>query len=214
MQHFQPLAPVQRLRQRAHDLEMAQGVLDDAGEPRPRRLDILRLDGEYKVLRLYKAVVPVFKLPAEHFRVKGADAVKVVALGADLDPLHEILPVHAPAGEGELHADGRVMGVIHVAQRLKDGGLVLLPGDLVVHVLKLDTAGPCRVLQSAEAVRVHLAEREGVLGGVRFPVPLGLPDDPPDLPFFGGGQLMLWLFGRLRLPLWISGQSFAPPSPS
>lgn len=73
------------------------------------------------------------------------------------------------------------------AQRLKDGGLILLPGNLVVHVLKLDTAEPCRVLQPAEAVLVHLAKRECVLEGVRFPVPLGLLDDPPDFLFFGGG---------------------------
>lgn len=35
VQHFQPLVPVQRLRQCTHDLEMAQGIMDDAGEPRP-----------------------------------------------------------------------------------------------------------------------------------------------------------------------------------
>ena len=111
-----------------------------------------------------------------------------------------------PTGEGELYADEQIMDA---AQRLKDGGLILLPGNLVVHVLKLDTAEPCRVLQPAEAVWVHLAKRECALGGVRFSVPLGLPDDPPDFLFFGGGQFMIWLFGCLQLPLWISGQSFA-----
>lgn len=31
----------------------------------------------------------MFKLPTEHFHVKGADAVKVVALGANLNLSHE-----------------------------------------------------------------------------------------------------------------------------
>ena len=50
------------------------------------------------------------------------------------------------------------MGVIHIAQGLKDGGLVVLLGELVIHILKLNAPAPCGIVQPAQAVRVHLPE--------------------------------------------------------
>lgn len=50
------------------------------------------------------------------------------------------------------------MGVIHIAQGFKDGGLVVLLGELVIHILKLNAPAPCGIIQPAQPVRVHLPE--------------------------------------------------------
>lgn len=51
------------------------------------------------------------------------------------------------------------MGVIHIAEGFKNGSLVVGLCELIIHILKLDTAGPGRFIQTAKAVRVHLPER-------------------------------------------------------
>lgn len=73
--------------------------------------------------------------------------------------LHKILPVHAAAHKGELHPDRSVMGVIHIAEGFKDCRLVVRLCKLIIHILELDTLRPGVVVQLAQAVRVHLAER-------------------------------------------------------
>ena len=98
----------------AHGLEMAQGVQGDPGEPGPGGADISRLNRQHQELCLYHAVVAVFQLRPEHFRIKGAYPVEGVPLGGNLDPFPEIRPVHLPAHKGQLHADRGIMGVIHI----------------------------------------------------------------------------------------------------
>lgn len=92
-------------------------------------------------------------------RVKLTDMVEVISLRRDLDTLHKILPVHAAAHKGELHPDRSVMGVIHIAEGFKDRRLVVRLCKLIIHILELDTLRPGVVVQLAQAVRVHLAER-------------------------------------------------------
>ena len=219
MQHLQPLPSVQRLCQRAHGLEMAQGVQGDPGEPGPGGADISRLNRQHQELCLYHAVVAVFQLRPEHFRIKGPYPVEGVPLGGDLDPFPEIRPVHLPAYKGQLHADGGVMGVIHIAQGLKDRRLVVLARQLVIHILKLNAAAPGRIIQPAQPVRVHLPEGKGVLGRMGLSVALCRFNDLPYLPPFSGGEFPPRLYlGRLRLfPLEQSSelceQSCAPPFP-
>lgn len=101
----------------------------------------------------------MFKLTAEHLRIALADMVESVTKGGDLDTLYEILTVHAVAHKGELHTDRSVVGVIHIAERFKNSGLVVGLGKLIIHVLKLDTTGPGLFIQTAQTVRVHLTER-------------------------------------------------------
>ena len=85
--------------------------------------------------------------------------VEVISLRRDLDTLHKILPVHAAAHKGELHPDRSVMGVIHIAEGFKDRRLIVRFRKLIIHILELDTLRPGVVVQLAQAVRVHLAER-------------------------------------------------------
>ena len=84
---------------------------------------------------------------------------EVISLRRDLDTLHKILPVHAAAHKGELHPDRSVMGVIHIAEGFKDRRLVVRLCKLIIHILELDTLRPGVVVQLAQTVRVHLAER-------------------------------------------------------
>ena len=51
------------------------------------------------------------------------------------------------------------MGVIHIAEGFKDRRLVVRFCKLIIHILELDTLRPGVVVQLAQAIRVHLAER-------------------------------------------------------
>ena len=101
----------------------------------------------------------MFKLTSEHLRIALADTVEAVILRRDLDTLHKFLTVHAVAHKGELQTDRSVVGVIHIAEGFKNRRLIGGLGKLIIHVLKLDTAGPAFFIQTAQTVRVHLTER-------------------------------------------------------
>ena len=159
VEHFQPLLAAKLLCQSAHDLEMVEGVHDNPGKSCPCGFAVPCLDGEGQVLCFDKTVVAPFKLLAEHLRVKLTDMVEMISLRRDLDTLHKILPVHAAAHKGELHPDRSVMGVIHIAEGFKDRRLVVRLCKLIIHILELDTLRPGVVVQLAQTVRVHLAER-------------------------------------------------------
>ena len=159
VEHFQPLLAAKLLCQSTHDLEMVEGVHDDPGKSCPCGFAVPCLDGEGQVLCFDKTVVAPFKLLAEHLRVKLTDMVEVISLRRDLDTLHKILPVHAAAHKGELHPDRSVMGVIHIAEGFKDRRLIVRFRKLIIHILELDTLRPGVIVQLAQAVRVHLAER-------------------------------------------------------
>ena len=159
VEHFQPLLAAKLLCQSAHDLEMVEGVHDDSGKSCPCGFAVPCLDGEGQVLCFDKTVVAPFKLLAEHLRVKLTDMVEVISLRRDLDTLHKILPVHAAAHKGELHPDRSVMGVIHIAEGFKNRRLIVKFRKLIIHILELDTLRPGVIVQLAQAVRVHLAER-------------------------------------------------------
>ena len=51
------------------------------------------------------------------------------------------------------------MGVIHIAEGFKDRRLVVRLCKLIIHILELDTLRPGVIVQFAQAVRIHLAER-------------------------------------------------------
>ena len=91
--------------------------------------------------------------------VKLTDMVEMISLRRDLDTLYKILPVHAAAHKGKLHPDRSVMGVIHIAEGFIDRRLVVRLCKLIIHILELDTLRPGVIVQLAQAVRVHLAER-------------------------------------------------------
>lgn len=50
------------------------------------------------------------------------------------------------------------MGIVHIAEGFKNSGLVVLSRKLIVHILKFNAPAPAYVIQSAQAIRVHLPE--------------------------------------------------------
>ena len=179
MQQRQPLFSVQHLRASAHDLEAVQGIRLDAGKPCPRRLDILRLDGQGDVLAFHIAVVAALILPLQDARRLDADLVQDIALGGHAEQvLRPLLPMTA---ERHLNADGGVIAVIEIAEALKDIPLVVRPRQTVIDVLVCYGFGEKPVIQPAQAVRIHIPKRDAVLDGMGLAVALCLPDDGLDL---------------------------------
>ena len=80
-----------------------------------------------------------------------------------------------------MHADGGVIAVIEIAEAFKDIPLIVRACQTVADVGVGDGFGKMPVVQTAQAVRVHIAEGEACLYGVVLAVPLGLPDDGLDL---------------------------------
>lgn len=213
VQHLQLFFTRKFFCQGTHHLKMSQGVGYHTGKPRPRRLDILCLDGKDKVFCFDTAVVSFFKLTAEHLRIALADMIETVSLGRDLDALDEILPVHAVAHKGEFHTDRSVVRVIHIAEGFKDCRLIVGLGKLIIYVLKLDTARPAFFIQTAKTVRVHLTERQGILRRSCLAVALRIFNNAPDLTLFSVCQLYLrsCRLRCLRLFSLLFGQQPSPP---
>ena len=63
VQHFQPFGPAQHTGGGSHHFEIAQQVGFDAFQPRPRRFQVVRLNGERQILGLDDAVVAPRQLP-------------------------------------------------------------------------------------------------------------------------------------------------------
>ena len=159
----------------------------------------IRMDAERQVLGLGQAVVAAGELLPEHLRVLNADRVEPVVLERDSDGLLKTLRVRRKVHKRQLKVDGAVEKVQEAAPFLKDGGLVLLLGELVVDVRKLDGLSVVVGGNAADAVREHPLKGNRLLRRARYPViPAGGLHD--------GLNLLLFLFGQVcgilyRLPL-------------
>ena len=213
VQQFQPFPAVQCFGKHAHHLEMVQGIGQDPGESGSGRTDILFLDRQDQELGFYKAIIALFQLSAEHLGVQLPDAVEPVPLGRDLDALHKILPVHVPTGKGNLHIHRAVVGIVQITESFKDSGLGIGLSQLIVHISKLDTSGPGGIVQLTQTVRVHLPERQGILGRMGFAVTPGTFHDPADFPLLTCSQFMFPSRCRLCGLLFAFEQLLAPPFP-
>ena len=180
----QALLPVQYGGGHADALEVVEQVRLHMVQPGLGLPHGRRLDAEGQVLRLGEAVVAPGELAFQHLAVLRPNAVKCVPGGRDADGLLEALRVGRHVHEGQLEVDGAVEEVEEAAPLLEDGRLVLLLGELVVDVVELDGLGVVVVGDTADAVREHPLERDGLLGGAGSAViPAGLLDDGPDLLF-------------------------------
>ena len=141
-----------------------------------------RLDAKGQILRFRQAVVAAGELAFEHLTVLRPNTVKLIPRQRDTHRLLEVLRVSRHVHKGQLKVDGTVKEVEETAPFLKDGGLVLLLGELVVDVVELDGLGVVVVADAADAVRKHPLERDGLLGGAGSAViPAGFLNDCPDL---------------------------------
>ena len=212
MKQLQPLFPVQHMGGGPHDLEAVEGVGLDAGEARPRRRKVLRLDGQGHILGFHIAVAAPLILEAEYPGRILPDRVQVIPLGTDAEQVLLRPMLHIPAAERHLHPDGGVVAVVEIAEMFKNIPLVLRRSQAVVDVLESNRLGEGPALQPAQAVREHIAEGDAGLHRMGFPVPLGLANHRLDLFTLGAGQLTpcpCRFCGSCRFCL----QSLSPPVP-
>ena len=178
----QALLAIQHCGGDADPLEVVEQIRLHMVQPGLGLLHGRRLDAEGQVLGFGQTVVAAGELAFEHLAVLHAHTVKLIPCQRDADGTLKALRVGRHVHKGQLKADGAVEEVEKAAPLLKDGGLVLLLGKLVVDVIKLDGLGVVVVGYPADTVREHPLERDRLLGGAGRPViPARRRHDFPDL---------------------------------
>ena len=125
-------ATVQHMGGGPHDLEAVEGVGLDAGEARPRRRQVFRLDGQGHILGFHIAVAAPLILEAEYPGRVLPDRVQVVPLGTDAEQVLLRPMLHIPAAERHLHPNGGVVAIVEIAEMFKNIPLVLRRGQTVL----------------------------------------------------------------------------------
>ena len=210
MQHLQTRLPVHNVCHTAHDLEIAQQVKANAGQPSPRSFQAVGLDGEGQVLGFHNAVVAAGKLLLQDGGVLGADVVEIIPLRCDLKTFCVLHRVNLAIQKRKLHMDGSIHIVVQVAQVFKDGGPGLWLGQLIADVLKSNALGERAPVNAAHTVRVDSLIRDGSLCRAGLAVTLVLAENGINFFFLGAGELFgLFGFAGCRF----SGQWPLPPVP-
>ena len=166
MQDFQALIAGQRLGFHTESLEVVENVSFHPVELCFGGTQRVSLNAEGNVLALDEAVVAFGELGLQHIRILGADVIEGIVLLGDADCLLELVDVHPLIDEGELNENGAVEVVQEVTPVLKDGGLVLVLGKLIIDVVVADGLGVEAAVHLADTVAAHLHIGDGLLGGL------------------------------------------------
>ena len=165
---------VQQLGSNTQPMEVVHQVNFDVVETGLRLLHGIGFNSEGQVLRLGQTVVALLKLLPEHHAIFRADIIKPIVLIRNADALFKSIRIGGHIHKGQLEMDAGIEEVQEGAPFLKDGGLVLLLGQLVVDILELDCLGVVPIRDTADTVREHSLKRNRLL---RCPgnavVPLG-----------------------------------------
>ena len=208
MQQRQPRFAVQRLRVNAHPLEIAQQLRLDAFQPRLCVAHAVRLNGECQVFRLAQTVIAPRELVLEHLRIFLADAVKIVLPRGHLNAvISSALPVFQ-IEKRKLEGNRAVKVVDELAPAPKDRVLVLVFGELIIDVLKLNRLVVAVRVHPADAVRVHplIGDRLLRADAVSVSAPRAA-DDRLNLPLFASCELSVCC-----LEQWLSPRFQAAPA--
>ena len=171
MHQLEPLCPIQGLSQHTQTVEVVEQVVLDMLQPGLYLAHTVPVDAKGEEFGLGQTIVALGQLLAQHLAVLGPDIVKAVPLKGDADAPLKAFGVGGQIHEGQLKADAAVKEIQKAAPFLKDSGLVLLLGQLIVDVLELDGAGVVPGADPAGAVLKHPLERDGLLrraGDSRF----------------------------------------------
>ena len=155
---------VQQLGSNAQPVEVVHQVNFNVVEAGLRLLHGICFNSEGQVLRLGQTVVALLKLLPEHHAVFGADIIKTVVLIRNADALFKSIRIGGHIHKGQLEMDAGIEEVQEGAPFLKNGGLVLLLGQLVVDILELDCLGVVPICDTADTVREHPLKGNGLLG--------------------------------------------------
>ena len=166
MQHFQTLIAGKRLSLNAEGFEVVENICLNSVELGFRGTQRVSLNTEGDVLALEQAVVALGELRLQHIRILSSDVVEVIILRRNVDLLLELIDAGSLVDEGELHEDGAVEVVEEVTPILKDGGLVLILGKLIVDVVIADGLGVESAVHLADTVTAHLHIGDRLLCGL------------------------------------------------
>ena len=166
MQHFQTLVAGKRLSLNAEGFEVVENICLNSVEFRLGGTQRVSLNTEGDVLALEQAVVTFGELRLQHIRILSSDVVEVIILRRNVDLLLELIDAGSLVDEGELHEDGAVEVVEEVTPILKDGGLVLILGKLIVDVVISDGLGVEAAVHLADTVTAHLHIGDRLLCGL------------------------------------------------
>src|SRR5699024_9099141 len=100
--------------------------------------DAVRVNAKGQVFGLDKTIVAPGKLVLKHFRVLGADAVKIISLERDGDRAVKGFLRCCKVQKRQLKANRAVKVVEKVTPALDNRGFILILRELIVDVLKLD----------------------------------------------------------------------------
>ena len=187
---MQALLAGQTLRTDAQPAEVVEKVNLHVLKPWLGLLHGISLNAEGEIFGLGQAVVALRQLTPQHGAELLTDLVEAVPFEGNADHLLEIRRIRRHIHKGQLKADRAVKEVQKAAPFLKDRRLILLLGQLIIDILKLNGFGVIIVGYAADAVREHSLKGNAVLRRQR------------DL-----GILFVTVLKLLQLPLLLSGQS-------
>ena len=164
---LQPRFAVEGLCLHAELAEVVQQIQFDAFQTGLGGFVGIRFNAESQVFLFLQAVVAPGELAAQHIRILGADAVKVIVLRGNVDALLKDFRVCRQIKEAELEVNRRVEVIQKIAPAVKERLLVLVLRELVVDILKLNRPRIARIRDAADAVRVHALIGDGFLRGMR-----------------------------------------------
>ena len=205
---LEPFFAVEGFCGHAQPVEIVEQVVLDVFQPGLGQLHAVRLDAEGDELGLGQAVVAFGQLLTQHLAVLGPNVIKAVLLERDTDAALKVSGIGGDVYKRQLKMDRAVEEIEEGAPFLKDRRLVLLLGQLVVDVLKLDGAGVVVGAHPASPVLEHPLERDGLLGR---------PGRSRRLALVDCGLNLLILLGRQGISLFLSRkgkQSHRPPVPA
>ena len=130
----------------------------------------ISFNAESQELSLCQTVVALRQLLFQHLTVLGTDGVERILTERNTDTLFKALRIGTHVHKGQFKVDGTIKEVQESAPLIKDGSFIFLLCQLIVDVLKLNGLGIKTVGDSADAVREHSLEGNGLLGSLRYTI--------------------------------------------
>ena len=146
-------------------MEVVQQIILNVVEPGLDLCHAFALHTKGDEFGLGQTIIALGKLLAQHLAVLSTNIVKAVLLERNTDALFKLGAVGCHVHERQFKFDAGIEEVQKAAPFLKNSGLVLLLGQLIVDVLILDGAGVIVCFHPAGAILKHPLHGDGLLGG-------------------------------------------------
>ena len=123
------------------------------------------LDPKGQKLRFGQAVIASCQLLPEHLAVFGTDRIKFIFPEGNPNRLLKAVRIRRHIHKGKLKVDGTVEKIQESTPLFKNRRFILLLGQLIVNILKLDCLCVVIIPYPADPVREHPLKRDGLLCG-------------------------------------------------